>query len=141
MAVPFSCKTRVCPSCVNRRAECLCHSLAEKLPEGDYRHLVVTLPKKMGLRKRFPARHSSAPADRPARARMASPIRCHRSRRDEKEQARPGIIMAVQSFGAGLKSHLFGAFVAPDSAEVRRDSEFLDDVCQVPHDWGEWDAA
>jgi len=51
--VPFSCKTRVCPSCINRRAEVLSHSLAEKLPEGDYRHLVVTLPKKMGLRKRF----------------------------------------------------------------------------------------
>ena len=32
----------------NRRAECLSHSLSEKLPEGDYRHLVVTLPKKMG---------------------------------------------------------------------------------------------
>ena len=53
LAVPFSCKTRICPSCVNRTSECLSHSLAEKLPEGDYRHLVVTLPKKMGLRKRF----------------------------------------------------------------------------------------
>ena len=53
MAVPFSCKTRVCPSCVNRRAEVLSHTLAEKLPDGDYRHLVVTLPQKMGLRKRF----------------------------------------------------------------------------------------
>ena len=27
--------------------------MAEKLPEGDNRHLVVTLPKKMGLRKQF----------------------------------------------------------------------------------------
>ena len=53
MAVAFSCKTRVCLSCINRRAEVLSYSLAEKLPEGDYRHLVVTLPKKMGLRKRF----------------------------------------------------------------------------------------
>jgi len=53
MAVPYSCKTRVCPSCVNRRAEVLAHSQAEKLPEGDYRHQVITLPKKMGLRKRF----------------------------------------------------------------------------------------
>lgn len=48
LAVPYSCKTRVCPSCVNRRAEVLAHSLAEKLPEVDYRHLVITLPKKMG---------------------------------------------------------------------------------------------
>lgn len=30
MAVPFSCKTRVCPSCINRRAEVLSHTLAEK---------------------------------------------------------------------------------------------------------------
>ena len=29
------------------------YTLAEKLPEGDGRHLVVTLPRKMGLRKRF----------------------------------------------------------------------------------------
>lgn len=26
-AVPYSCKTRVCPSCVNRRAEVLAHAL------------------------------------------------------------------------------------------------------------------
>ncbi|MBT9582087.1 transposase zinc-binding domain-containing protein, partial [bacterium] len=42
MAVPFSCKTRVCPSCVNRRAEVLSHTLAVKLPDPDYRHLVET---------------------------------------------------------------------------------------------------
>ena len=46
----------MCPSCINRRAEVLSHTLAEKLPEGDYRQLVVTLPKKMGLRKRFQLR-------------------------------------------------------------------------------------
>ena len=47
-----SCKTRVCPSCVNRRAECLSHSLAEKLPEGDYRHLVVTPTGLLGILER-----------------------------------------------------------------------------------------
>lgn len=30
----------------------------------------------------------------------------HRNRREEKERARPGIIMVVQSFGAGLKIHV-----------------------------------
>ena len=50
---PRSRKTRVYPRCINRRAEVLSHSLAEKQPGGDYRHLVVTPPKKMGLRKRF----------------------------------------------------------------------------------------
>ena len=111
VAVPFSCKTRVCPSCVNRRAECLSHALAEKLPEGDYRHLVVTLPKKMGLRKRFQRdtrlhRQIGRLVHRVIGRWMASQIRCHRSRRAEKEQARPGIIMAVQSFGSGLKAHI-----------------------------------
>ena len=111
LAVPFSCKTRVCPSCVNRRAECLSQALAEKLPTGDYRHLVVTLPKKMGLRKRFQLnsrlhRQIGRLVHRVIRRWMASQIGCHRNLREEKGRAQPGIIMAVQSFGAGLKSHV-----------------------------------
>ena len=31
---------------------------------------------------------------------------CHRNRREERNQAKPGIIMAVQFFGSGLKSHV-----------------------------------
>ena len=111
MAVPFSCKTRICPSCTNRRAECLSHSLAEKLPDGDYRHLVVTIPKKMGLRLRFQRdtrlhRQIARLVHRVISRWMASQIGCHRNRRDQKEHARPGIIMAVQTFGAGLKAHV-----------------------------------
>ncbi len=111
MAVPFSCKTRVCPSCVNRRAECLSHSLAEKLPEGDYRHVVVTLPIKMGLRKRFQRdtrlhRQIGRLIHRVIGRWMAAQIGCHRNRREERDKARPGIIMAVQSFGSDLKSHV-----------------------------------
>ena len=111
MAVPFSCKTRVCPSCINRRAEVLSHTLAEKLPEGDYRHLVVTLPKKMGLRKRFQLdtrlhRQIGRVVHRVITRWMARQIGCHRNRREERDQAKPGIIMAVQSFGSGLKSHV-----------------------------------
>lgn len=111
MAVPFSCKTRVCPSCVNRRAECLSHSLAEKLPEGEYRHLVVTLPKKMGLRKRFQLdtrlhRQIGRLIHRVIGRWMSKQVGCHRNRREERERARPGIIMAVQSFGSGLKTHV-----------------------------------
>ena len=37
---------------------------------------------------------------------MARQIGCHRNRREERDQAKPGIIMAVQSFGSGLKSHV-----------------------------------
>ena len=111
MAVPFSCKTRVCPSCINRRAEVLSHSLAEKLPEGDYRHLVVTLPKKMGLRKRFQLdtrlhRQIGRLVHRVITRWMARQVGCHRNRREERDKARLGIIMAVQSFGSGLKPHV-----------------------------------
>ena len=111
MAVPFSCKTRVCPSCINRRAEVLSHSLAEKLPEGDYRHLVVTLPKKMGLRKRFQLdprlhRQIGRVVHRVLTRWMARQVGCHRNRREERDQAKPGIIMAAQSFGSGLKPHV-----------------------------------
>lgn len=111
LAVPYSCKTRVCPSCVSRRAEVLAHSLAEKLPEVDYRHLVITLPKKMGLRKRFQLdtrlhRQIGRLIHRVLTRWTASQIGCHRNRKEEREKARPGIIMAVQSFGSGLKSHV-----------------------------------
>ena len=111
LAVPYSCKTRVCPSCVNRRAEVLAQSLAEKLPEVDFRHLVITLPKKMGLRKRFQLnprlqRQIGRLLHRVLTRWTAAQIGCHRNRRDQREKARPGIIMAVQSFGAGLKTHV-----------------------------------
>ncbi len=37
---------------------------------------------------------------------MARQVGCHRNRREERDQARPGIIMAVQSFGSGLRPHV-----------------------------------
>jgi hypothetical protein len=36
---------------------------------------------------------------------MAQQARCHRNRREEKERALPGIIMATQSFGDELRAH------------------------------------
>ena len=111
MAVPFSCKTRVCPSCINRRAECLSSSLADKLPDGDYRHIVVTLPIKMGLRKRLQMdtrlhRHIGRLVHRVLGRWMLAQTGCHRNKKEEKSKARPGIVMAVQTFGAGLKPHV-----------------------------------
>lgn len=53
LAVPYSCKTRICPSCANRRAEDVAEKLSDLLPVVPYRHLVFTLPKKMGIRARF----------------------------------------------------------------------------------------
>ncbi len=40
LAAPFSCKTRICPSCANRRAEDVAEKLSELLPAVPYRHLL-----------------------------------------------------------------------------------------------------
>ncbi|MBS2038758.1 transposase [bacterium] len=37
---------------------------------------------------------------------MDRQVGCHRNRREERDQARPGIIVAVQSFGSGFKSNV-----------------------------------
>ena len=106
MALPFSCKTRVCPSCINRRAECLSSSLADKLPDGDYRHIVVTLPIKMGLRKRLQMdtrlhRHIGRLVHRVLGRWMLAQTGCHRNKKEDRSKARPGIVMAVQKFRVG----------------------------------------
>jgi hypothetical protein len=36
MALPFSCKQRICPSCSSRRAEDISERLIETLPEVPY---------------------------------------------------------------------------------------------------------
>jgi len=110
MAVPFSCKQRICPSCSNRRAEDVSDRLLEQLPQVTYRHVVVTLPMKMGLRKRLQQdprlyRHVSRLLHRLFCRWLPGQVSCHRNRREEKEKALPGIIMAVQTFGMGLRQH------------------------------------
>jgi hypothetical protein len=110
MALPFSCKQRICPSCSSRRAEDISERLIETLPEVPYRHVVVTFPKKMGLRKRFQQdprlyRQTSRLIHGLFCRWLPAQIKCHRNRRDERERALPGIIMAVQTFGAGLRAH------------------------------------
>ena len=110
IAVPYSCKTRICPSCVNRRAEDLSHQLVERLPAQSYRHVVITFPKKMGLRKRFQQdptlyRKFGRLLHRTLSTWMVERTRCQRNRREDKARAMPGIIMATQSFGDELKPH------------------------------------
>ena len=110
MAVPFSCKQRICPSCSNRRAEDVSHRFLEQLPEVTYRHVVATFPIKMGLRKRL----QQDPGLYRGFARLLHrlfcrwlPVQvgCHRNRRKERAGALPGVIMAVQTFGTGLRQH------------------------------------
>ena len=67
---------------------------------------MVNLPKKMGQLDTRLHRQIGRLVHRVIGRWMASQIGCHRTPREQKEQARPGIIMAVQSFGAGLKNYV-----------------------------------
>ena len=124
----WQCHSLARPACVpvafNRRAEVLSHSLTEKLPEGDHRHLVVTLPKKMGLRKRFQLdtrlhRQIGRVVHRVLTRWMARQVGCHRNRREERDQAKPRIIIAVQSAEriAALHSQVSGGPQMPAARE------------------------
>jgi Transposase zinc-binding domain len=53
LGVPFTCKARICPSCLSRKAETRASHLSEVLPQVEHRHIVFGLPKKMGLRQRI----------------------------------------------------------------------------------------
>lgn len=129
LAVPFSCKERACPSCANRRAEDVSHRLMERLPGVGYRHMVITIPKMMGMRKRLQQdtrlyRHIARLLHRLLSRWMPNQIRCHRNRRDQKDYALPGIIMAVQTFGSGLKTHPHFHLLVTDGAFFPNDGGF-----------------
>ena len=76
----------------------------EKLPHVAYRHLVVTVPIKMGLRKRFRSdrrllRAMARLIQRVLCRWMPQQISCHRNRREQRDKALPGVISACQTFG------------------------------------------
>ena len=83
--------------------------LLERLPQVTYRHVVITMPKKMGLRKRFQQhrrlyRQTARLLHRLLCRWLPAQVGCHRNRRDERAKALPGVIMAVQTFGAGQRA-------------------------------------
>ena len=55
VAVPFSCKQRICPSCSNRRAEDVSDRLLEQLPKVTYRHVVDHVSHQDGPAQAAPA--------------------------------------------------------------------------------------
>ena len=92
-----------------REPEDLSQSLVERLPPQGYRHIVITVPNKMGLRKRFlqdPSLHRQMGRliHRTLSAWLANQTPCP-GNGDEKGRALPGIIMATQSFGDELNTH------------------------------------
>ena len=105
LAVPFSCKTRICPSCMSRRAEDLSEGLGEALPRVPYRHVVITLPRLMGIRHRI----RETPGLMRRVTRLAVGVLSRYLVRQVKDpssrQARPGFVVAWQTFGDNLTYH------------------------------------
>ena len=111
LAVPFSCKTRICPSCAKRRAEEVAANLVERLPATAHRHLVVTIPRKAGLRLRIfedPKlfRKLAQIIVRVLRRQMVRQLSVYPDRKKELlKVAKPGILMTQHSFSSDLSFH------------------------------------
>jgi hypothetical protein len=111
VAVPFSCKVRLCPSCASRRAEDLARALVPRLPEDvPYRHLVFTLPILMGVRQRLQEKPRLCTEVARLVARvltrcMRGQARAHRHRRHALEEAQPGFVLALHTAGQALQFH------------------------------------
>ena len=93
LGVPFTCKARICPSCLARKAETRAIHLSEVLPEVEHRHLVFGLPKKMGLRQRIQEdpkllRKITRLVNQTITKHLVSCVCIHRKRRDELKGAR-----------------------------------------------------
>lgn len=111
MGVAFSCKTRICPSCIKRRAEETAANLVERLPEVAHRHVVVTIPRKAGLRLRVLQdpklfRKIARIVVRVLRRQMVRQVSMNRHRKRELENVlKPGILMCQHSFASDLSFH------------------------------------
>ena len=110
LGVPFSCKDRICPSCIARKAEQTSIQLVERIPQVDHRHLVISLPKKMGLRQRIQEdrrlfRELARTVNHTIRRHIAANVKAHRNRRADIQKARPGIVVAQHSWGSTLNFH------------------------------------
>ena len=123
LVVPFSCKSRVCPSCAGRRMSEQAAHMVDRILPGDvpYRQWVITFPSDLARRLAFDAGLASAVIRLVVRvlfswlrARSSAPV--HRSQ--------PGAVVFVQrqSDGAGLFLHLHilaldGVFVGGPAAD------------------------
>jgi Transposase zinc-binding domain/Putative transposase len=111
MGVPFSCKTRICPSCVKRKAEEAAANLIERLSQVDHRHIVITIPRKAGLRLRILQdprlfRKIARIIVRVLRRQMVRQVSMNRARKNELQKVlKPGILMCQHSFASDLSFH------------------------------------
>ncbi len=107
LAVPFSCRCRLCSCCMSARSEDLSVHLAEILPEIAYRQVVVTFPIKMGIRERI--RRDPDLLRRFTGLAVKVITRALRSQLDPAlegvNQAHPGVIAARHTWGSDLHYH------------------------------------
>ena len=111
MGVPFSCKTRICPSCVKRRAEETATNLVERLPDVPLRHVVIAIPRKAGLRLRVLQdpklfRKVAQIIVRVLRRQLVRQTSMNRHQKSQLEKVlKPGILMCQHSFASDLSFH------------------------------------
>jgi hypothetical protein len=117
LVVPFSCKSRVCPSCSARRMSEQAAHMVDRILPGDvpYRQWVVTFPWNLARRLAFDSELTSAVIRLVIRVLFAwlrerSPAQRHHSH--------PGAVVFVQRFSdaAGLFVHLH--IIMPDGVFV-----------------------
>ena len=115
--VAFSCKGRLCPSCMGRRTAEIAASLVDQLlPEAGYRQWVLTFPWSL----RFPLA-----ADRDLLARLTRAFLCtlfswqrRRGRTVGLMDGRTGAVTFVQRFGGALNLHPHLHSILPDGLFV-----------------------
>ena len=111
--VPFSCKTRLCPSCAGRRmAEQSAHLVDRVMPRAPYRQWVLTFPWELARAVAYDAdlcsRVFATFADEVGRWQIA------RARRLGIESSEAGSILEIQRFADGLQCFVHGHLLAPD---------------------------
>jgi len=115
--IAFSCKGRLCPSCMGRRTAEIAASLVDQLlPEAGYRQWVLTFPWSL----RFPLA-----VDRDLLARLTRAFLCtlfswqrRRGRAVGMRDGRTGAVNFVQRFGGALNLHPHLHSILPDGLFV-----------------------
>ena len=126
IAPPFSCKGRLCPSCVGRgMADAVAYLVDQPLPEGAYRQWVLTLPWALRYRMAYDAGLTSDLVRVFTRAVFAS-LRRRAKHRGDRRRLRCGAVTFIQRFGDALNLNvhfhtlaLDGLYDDGDEGEMR----------------------
>ena len=111
--VPFSCKTRLCPSCAGRRmSEQAAHLVDRVLPRAPYRQWVFTLPWELARAVAFDAELCSGVFG--VLAEEIARWQCSRARQAGIAAPQTGSILEIQRFADAATLFVHGHLLAPD---------------------------